>query len=303
MKRLFSLLLLWVLLLPLDLPACDICGCGVGNYYFGVMPQFHKNFVGIRYRFSSFRSHIGMSEALATQEYFQTTELWGRYYIRPRLQMIAFLPYSFNRQVESNQTRYLQGLNDMMLMVNYNLLKTPEDTIPRLFKHNLLVGAGTKLPTGKHTYSEANQQQVANPNFQLGTGSLDFLLNLAYTVRYKRLGLNADLTCKINTANKDQYRFGNRVTSNIALFYVQKIKKVGIMPHAGVYIENSLQDFSKSDFVIDTGGYFVAQTWGIELYYKRFALGGNYQVPLKQDLANGHIQAHSRGLVHVSFML
>lgn len=303
MKKHVFLIVVWALMLPSALPACDICGCGAGNYYLGIMPQFHKNFAGVRYRFSSFRSHIGMSAALATQEYFQTTELWGRYYPHPRLQILAFVPYSFNRQVESSVTRYLQGLNDAVLMGNFNVLKTPDDTIPRTLKHNIWVGGGLKLPTGKHTYTETDQTQVANPNFQLGTGSLDFLLNLAYTVRHKRVGLNADLTCKINTTNKDQYRFGNRVTSNIALFYVQKIKKVGIMPHMGVYIENSMQDFRQKEVVIDTGGYFVAQTIGAEVYYKRFSIGGNYQIPLTQNLANGHIQANSRGLVHVSFML
>jgi hypothetical protein len=302
MKRLLlGICLLFTL--PTTLLACDICGCGVGSYYFGMMPQFHRNFVGIRYRFSNFDSHVGLAAHLATREYFQTTELWARYYVRPRLQILAFIPYSFNRQETTTDMLRLQGLNDMMLMANYNLLKMKHDSIPQLFKHNLWVGGGVKLPTGKHQYIESDLSQVANPNFQLGTGSLDFLTNLTYTIRYKKVGINADLTYKINTANKDQYHFGNRLTSNVSLFYVQKVGKVGIMPHAGVYIENSQIDKRQNKEVLDTGGYFVANTIGLELYYKRFSIGANYQTPMTQNLANGHIKAHQRGLIHLSFML
>ena len=302
-----KILLFCLVMLSIELPAgaCDICGCGVGNYYFGIMPQFHRHFIGVRYRFSSFQSHLGLSARglFVTKEQFQTTELWARFYPHRKVQLLTFVPYSFNSQTDNATTRHLSGLNDIMVVGNYNLLNTTQDTLPHLFKHNILVGGGVKLPTGKHTYSESDQQQVANANFQLGSGSLDFLLNLTYTLRYKRWGINTDLAYKMNTKNADGYKFGNRTTTNIALFYVQKIKQVGLMPHAGIYVEHSRQDVRKGDFVIETGGYLVAQTLGLDLYYKRFSVGGNYQIPLKQDLAEGHIKSNSRGVVHVTFML
>lgn len=304
MKKRFFLLLLVIFASANDSQSCDICGCGAGNYYFGMMPQFNKNFVGIRYRFSSFQSHIGLSASglFETKERFQSTEIWARYYPHPKIQLLAFIPYSFNSQTDNTTTRYLDGLNDIVIMGNYNIFRTPQDTIVRVFKHNLLIGGGVKLPTGKHTYTETDLSQVANPNFQLGTGSVDFLLNLAYTIRHKRFGLNADLTCKINTKNNQDYKFGNRVTSNVSLFYIQKIKKFGVMPHVGIYMENSMEDIRQKDTVIDTGGYFVSNTSGLELYYNRFSIGVNYQIPLKQVLANGHIKGEQRGGAHISYV-
>jgi hypothetical protein len=80
MKKYFILFVF--IFIETNLIACDICGCGSGSYYIGLMPQFHKNFVGIRYRYSIFDSHLGHSHhgIFATQETFRTTEIWGRFY-------------------------------------------------------------------------------------------------------------------------------------------------------------------------------------------------------------------------------
>ncbi|MDP1051393.1 hypothetical protein, partial [Klebsiella quasipneumoniae] len=80
-------------------------------------------------------------------------------------------------------------------------------------------------PTGRFKYDLNSSEEVANPNFQLGTGSTDFLLNAIYTVRYNQWGLNTDLTYKINTKNSNQYQYGNKLTTALTAFYTKDVGK------------------------------------------------------------------------------
>jgi hypothetical protein len=285
---------------------CDVCGCGVGNYYFGIMPQFHRSFAGIRYRNKSFDSHLNISQSgnnqlFATQEKYQTLELWARMYAGSKIQLLAFIPYQFNQQTGNNFTKNLRGLGDMALIANYNLLNQTTDTVPRLFRHSVWLGGGVKLPTGQANFTEDNTQ-VANANFQLGTGSLDFMLNLIYTLRYDQWGLNTDFTYKINTANQNQYHFGNRGNGTISLFYIQKLGSLALMPNVGSYLEFSARDKDKADWLAQTGGYVWFSSLGLEAYYKNFSVGFNWQNPINQQLAYGHIKAHQRTMLHFTVL-
>jgi hypothetical protein len=298
MKRLF--LFCFLITLSIAVSACDICGCGAGNYYFGIMPQFHKQFIGVRYRFQSFNSHVGLAPALLSSEQFQTVEMWSRFYPLKRLQVVSFIPYHINEQTEGGRTRYLQGLGDIPLVVSYNLINTVEQPL-RTTHHNLWIGAGIKLPTGKYTYTD-NPSEVANPNFQLGTGSLDWMMNAMYTLRHNNFGWTTDVTMKINTANRNDYQFGNRISGTTSVFYVHQWKKVGVMPNAGMYYEASEQNYTNVSYVLETGGTASFVSVGLELYYKKFSMGTNWQLPVTQNLGAGRIQSHNKTLLHFTFM-
>ena len=76
--------------------ACDACGCGVGSYQFGILPQQTKNFVGIRYQTKSDESTP--YHDLQTKEQFQSIEIWGRFYPLKKVQVLALVPVNYNRQ-------------------------------------------------------------------------------------------------------------------------------------------------------------------------------------------------------------
>lgn len=64
----------------INVKACDICGCGVGNNYTGILPDFSKYIFGIRLRYSALITHVGVGGSasyLTTNESFLTTEIWG----------------------------------------------------------------------------------------------------------------------------------------------------------------------------------------------------------------------------------
>lgn len=304
MKKLLLLLILFANISTTN--ACDICGCGVGNYYLGIMPQFQSNFIGVRYRAYNYDSHLGHSHEglFSSKEYFQSTEFWARYYPSRRLQVLAFVPYHFNRQETDGKNLYLSGLGDISLLASYQLIMPKADTINKQLRHNLWVGAGIKTNTGKYNFDENDAAQVANPNFQLGTGSWDFLLNLTYTLRYQKFGLNVDANYKINTANAQKYRFGNRLSGTVAAFFVQKVtENFALMPNVGIYAESSAVNLKNTFEVENTGGNLVALSVGMETYFfQKLSLGVNYQMPFAQNLANNQIQAHNRALVHLTWM-
>lgn len=280
--------------------ACDICGCGAANYYWGIMPQFHKSFLGIRYRSQSFDSHLGLHPSLATSEYFQTAELWGRYYIAPRWQAVVFVPYHINRQQTTAGTKHLNGVGDIPIVVNYNLLSTTTEAL-RETNHQIWLGGGVKLPTGDYQFTE-DPTQVANPNFQLGTGSVDFLVNAWYTLRHGRMGFTTDATVRLATANSTEYKFGHRLNGSASFFYVQQIKSIALMPNTGVFFEAAQRNTQSGVVIPETGGTATFFTLGSEAYVKSFAFGLSYQKPMQQTLAEGRIQAHDRLVAHVTFM-
>lgn len=284
--------------------ACDLCGCGNGGSFFGILPQAHKSFVGLRYGYKSYDSHI-KTPNLQTHEDFWKTELWFRTYPIKRVQLLAFVPYLFNKQtiLQTGNQLDLQGLGDMTLLANYNVFNTLTDTIPHRFDHNLLIGGGVKLPTGKYQYDALNDSEVANANFQLGTGSTDFLLNLVYTLRHKAWGLNYDVTYKINTQNKNDYHFGNRFTTNLSLLYFHHLSdNITLIPNAGVTYESAPKDTQNEVPNANTGGNALLASVGLEGYIHQFSAGINYQNPLAQDLVNGDLRANQRLNVHFTFL-
>ena len=99
-----------------DLLACNVCGCGVGNYHYGILPQFQKNFVGLRYRYRSYLSHLEDGHmAHHSSETFQSAELWGRFYPVERLQAFVFIPYNINERQEGSKMTYLRGIGDVFV--------------------------------------------------------------------------------------------------------------------------------------------------------------------------------------------
>ncbi|MEA5460839.1 hypothetical protein VB796_17400 [Arcicella sp. LKC2W] len=285
--------------------ACDLCGCGNGGSFWGIMPQSHKSFVGLRYGYRSYDSHV-KSVNLQTQEQFWKTELWARVYPLKKVQVLAFIPYNFNKQtiVKTGKQLDIQGIGDMSLLINYNLINTLTDTLQHQFHHNLLVGSGFKLPSGKYKYDYLSDSEVANPNFQLGTGSTDFTLNVFYTMRFKKWGMNSDFSYKMNSQNANEYRFGNRINSNISVIrFVNINPNLMLIPNIGFAYENAAYDVDRGIQNTRTGGEALLGSFGLESYHKKISAGINYQSPITQNLANGELKTNSRLNVHFTIMI
>lgn len=288
-------LILITLVSALAIPgeACDVCGCSLGGNYFGILPLYNKNFIGLRWSQAKFHAYVAATQYLNAEysdDTYSKVELWGRFYVTKRLQVFAFIPYAYNNMDGTDQKISADGLGDINVMTNYLLVNTGEEM--HNFKHTLLVGGGIKLPTGK--FDLTDQGKIVNRNFQMGTGSIDFNVNAVYTVRYRRAGINLETGYKINTRNSDHYLFGNQYRASAQLFYWQQLGVFSLLPHAGFSFEQAEKHKDGDIIQVNTGGSATLASAGLDVYVGRFTLGVNFQRPVSQRY-NSDDQAEIKG--------
>lgn len=292
MKNILALVLVVV---NLSAFACDNC-----NVYLGINPNdFYHNF-GIRYRM---RLHQGTFTSAGTlmlkhggaepiytnstiRETYQRVELTGKYYWNPKLNTQIIVPYVFNsEEVDQSLKYFVQGIGDVTILQNYLLFNTKDHSDSTLFKQRLSVGMGLKLPTGSIDII----RPLGTPNIDLqpGTGSWDGLFSLTYSAMYKKAGVVLNGNYKLNTFNRNDFKYGNTLNFSGRLFYLARLgDNLQLMPSAGVYSEYFSQDYDNRVLVDDSGG----DTWmfdaGINWYFHKVNLQFNYQSALINKLEN-----------------
>jgi hypothetical protein len=295
--------------LPFISTACDICGCGVGNSYIGILPDFSKHIFGVRYRYNSMLTHVGVGGAttyLTAKEYYHTAEAWGGWNITDKVRVMASVPYSFNKRQNSEGTLSKNGMGDVTLAGFYNLLNSRRTVLHnKLLIQSLWLGGGVKLATGKYNPADKGSTGGENANlFQLGTGSYDFNATAMYDVRLQDAGINLTSAYKINTANSYRYQYGNKFSLAGQLYCKIKVgKKATIAPNAGMQYETARRDTDDDTEVVVSGGKLLLGTAGMETVFNKVALGTNFQTPFSQKLASGIVKARARVMLHVSFVL
>ncbi|MEP7278042.1 MAG: transporter [Bacteroidota bacterium] len=306
MKKILLLIIL-AIAGSIQVKACDICGCGVGNSYIGILPDFNKHIFGFRFRYNSLLTHVGVGGStsyLTTTEKYRTVELWGGWNIGRKFRVMASVPYSFDERLNQGLTKTKNGMGDLFVSGFYELINSRKTISGKLLVQSLWVGGGIKAPSGKYNpVDKSNTSESANL-FQLGTGSTDFTINAMYDIRLQDAGINASASYKMNTTNKYKYTYGNKLSLNGQAYYKFRIKdRVTIAPNAGAMFEKGETDIDNKFAVDISGGNLWMGTLGLEVAFKKVSFGANFQNPLSQDLANGIIKANNRAMVHVSFLL
>ena len=106
MKKIFAILF-FAVIVNNNAIACDICGCGVGSYYTGILPEFSKKIFGVRYRYNSLLTHIapgGMTSYLTTKEKFNTIDFWGGWTISKKIRLMGYIPFNMNEKINQGIT-------------------------------------------------------------------------------------------------------------------------------------------------------------------------------------------------------
>jgi hypothetical protein len=307
MKKIMILIFLGSLL-PAGVMACDICGCGVGSSYIGLLPDFNMKILGLRYRYNSLQTHIGaggIQSYLTTKEVYRTTELWGGWTIHNKFRVLASVPFNFNEKIKVGGTSRKVGPGDISFTGFYQLINSRKAAgAGKLLVQSLWIGAGLKLPTG-HYDPEDKEANNQNANlFQLGTGSVDVTLNAMYDIRLQDAGLNISAGYKMNTINKHDYRYGDKLNLSTQAYYKFRIcPQLLLSPNAGVAFERAEKDVHQKFRVDMSGGNISLATVGLEAVSGRLAFGANWQAPLSQQLAKGSVKAADRMMLHVAVLL
>jgi hypothetical protein len=290
-----------------DTKACDICGCGIGSGYIGILPDFTKRIIGIRYRTNSLKTHVGIggsSSYLTTSERYRVAELWSAINLNKKIRLMFTIPYNFNEKENSSGTNRKNGLGDISLTGFYNIIDSRTSAgEKRLLIQSLWLGAGIKLPIGKYMASNKENSNDANI-FQLGTGSVDFNLTAMYDIRLQDIGININSSYKINSRNRQNYAYGNKFSGNAQLYHKFKLgNDCSIAPNAGISIEHSRKDTDAHLPMDASGGTLTAGSLGVEFSYKKIVAGFNFQQPLRQNLANGLVEADNKAMFHLAIAL
>jgi hypothetical protein len=282
--------------------ACDICGGGLSNSYTGLLPNFNKRFVGIRYHFNQLYTQLdvnGNRTPLSNKEKYHTAEVWAAWNIGTKWRVMGIIPYSriekYNYGITSHNSK--NGLGDINLSGFYNIISSDNEAL----KQSLWLGAGVKLPTGAYNENEYASTNSSNI-YQLGTGSTDFTANANYDIRLNNIGLNTNITYKINTENSDDYRYGNKLTVGGNLYYNTSLgESVKIRPNLGLLHESQEKDHTMGYKIDEAGGYNTNYTMGLEANIKNIAVGFTYQTPASQHISQGRTELINKFLTHVTY--
>lgn len=290
-----------MLFLNIQIWACDICGCASGNLFLGIMPQFQKNFIGVRYQYKSFQTEhlpdLFGNKPASSYEQFHQADIWGRVYVHKKIQLFYFVPYLVKRKFENGEITQSSGLGDITLLSNYLIFNTG-DSLNRKFRHTLSLGGGMKLPTGQFKLKREGAQIA--PAMQPGSGSFDFIFNSIYTIRIKRLGLNTEMNYKFNTSNSQGMKFGNRLMASFSSFYLLQAGKFAFVPQLGLQYEIRSKDSINGELQSPGGGQILNNLLSLDVFFKRISFQISSRIPIYQNLSKNLIQTHPDIMVGIN---
>lgn len=287
--------LLILVLIPVLGFSCDHC-----NVYLNINPNDYQHSFGIQYRSRLHYGKFDNSGLLMLKHgggeplQFRDTEVWerytrveltGRYFFNTKWSLQGLLPYVNNQQIEDGLAKYnVTGLGDPMLIQNYQVFNSKDLSDSIRFAHRLSVGAGLKIPLGQ--FNKEYPNGIPNIDLQAGTGSWDGLLNMTYLAKYDNLGAIINANYKLNTGNKDAFRYGNTLNAMVSLFYQIKIAKQVIMPTIGGYAEIAAYDNSDGITYENSGGELYFADASLNWFVNKIRFQANYQHNFASKLNN-----------------
>ncbi len=303
MKKIFVLVFLFIAGISVTVRSCPICGCGGGNLYMGLLPDFKSQFFGLRFHTIQYHTQLISDPSQFSTNNYNTMELWGGVRLGKKIQLMAFIPYYFNKQVDDDGTTFTHGLGDITVLGQYQVFSSSKHlSAHKALTQQLWLGGGIKLPTGPFNGNMLDSNTtVADINAQIGTGSLDFLVNAMYSLNIRNFGISLTANYKINTVNADQYKYGNKFQSNLIGFYQFTGRRTTTTPNLGMGYENVAINRLEQKNIRYTGSEILTVIAGVEFDFGKVGLGVNGQLPLAQNFAEGQTKMRFNTMIHITY--
>lgn len=275
--------------------ACDVCGCAVNPGMGDVIPGVFSNYFGLRSNIRHFKSeHFSfMGEPpIHSDEWFHTTELYGRYSPTRRIQIFGFIPYNAVAKSEDNQgLMYTNGIGDVRLKVNTLIIDKMDTVQKRIF--NVFIGGTVKFASGRYDFVD-NESNFFRRTMLPGTGTIDYSLGTDIIFRENNFGGIASLNYTWRGENDLKYNFGNVAFGQISGFYQLKKPTSSYMFELGIMGTNLEADydmrFNEKQFY--TEGWMVSPMVKVTRFSENWAVFVSANKAAFQDVAQGQVEQH-----------
>lgn len=287
-----TLLVAALLTFPLRALGCDICGCSSGSNPMGLLPLLERHLLGTRAASQLFHTTPHGSGSKSS-DVFHTLELWGRYQVSHRTQLLTFIPYEWNtRSFEDQSLHQVHGLGDVSWSLQQQLFAGAGPNLPGI-QHRLLGSIGMKLPTGTIDARDA-EGRLFNYNLQPGSGSYWLTTGVLYALLYKSWGMVHSAEGSVSNRNPQGYQKGRFFQYGMRLFYQQNFPNGALLPQLALHWERSGVDQDLNGPLAESGGSILLVNVGAERIWKQWMLGIHSSIPIQDRLARGYVTAKPR---------
>lgn len=287
--------------------SCDNC-----NVYIGINPNDFEHSVKLVHRYQSrlgVFNNAGQQTLLRhgetgktfynkkVEDFYRNTQMQLKYFVNPRFSLSVHLPFVNNYRSENEVlTSDIKGIGDARVLANYRVVNSTKSDSSRVLNHRLEIMFGAKLPTGQ--FAQADVYGHIDHDLQVGTGSLDPLLGLNYTLMHRQFGLVNAFNSRLKGRSMNDYIFGNTLNFSSNIFFRTKGNLV-LMPIVGYYKELKGKDVMNGK-LIDYSEVNIDYVRAVlSIFYSKFSMSFEILKPINQKRIGNNLS--QRDHFNVSF--
>lgn len=263
----------------------------------GLLTGLRNNSTGLRLMQVPFETAASGEESY--RDNFYVAELSVRYQVSPRIKLGTQQPYRMNHRKQAGDDEVLDGLADTRITGSYAIFDN------KMVSHNSLVywelGAGLKLPTGKYDPSIYYRDLPGNLN--LGMGNFGYLVQSNFVFFHNKMGVAHQVGVQFNGKSRDDYHFGDQLTSAITLFREIALgEKNKLTPLVGANTEwFGKNHLPSGNFAEGSGGHGWLLMAGLNAQLGDLLLGLTTSHPFQQNYAQRAIVAKQRYSLELTY--